>query len=182
MRLLEPLLLAQRLVLRRLVRGRLFAFGQENLVGPPDQVLQAVGEAGAALAHLVPDAAERVVGQELDDVARREELVAHGELAAVARGRGFGAHLAALVLAVEVLVDPADGLVLLPDRGELGVVQDREEIGERLAPGPEQARGIAPVEEHADLAAELVEQALEVEPVAVVGQVGKAGREARRAR
>ena len=62
--------------------------------------------------------------------------------------------------------------------GEIGGVQDREEIGERLAPRPEQARGVAPVEEHADLAAELVEQALEVEPVAVVGQVGKAGREA----
>ena len=38
------------------------------------------------LSHLVPDAAERVVGEELDHVARGEELVADGQLAAVARG------------------------------------------------------------------------------------------------
>ena len=67
-----------------------------------------------AAAHLVPDAAERVVGEELDDVARREELVADRQLAAVARRLALLAHLPPLVLAVEELVDPADRLVLAP--------------------------------------------------------------------
>jgi hypothetical protein len=35
------------------------------------------------LAHLVPDPAEGVVGEELHDVPGSEELVAHGKLAAV---------------------------------------------------------------------------------------------------
>ena len=107
-------------VARVLLRAR-----RELLVGLADQVLAPLGERGLRAAHLVPDAAERVVGEELDDVARREELVAHGQLAAVARRLALLAHLPALVLAVEELVDPADGLVLAPHAGELGGVQDR---------------------------------------------------------
>ena len=75
-----------------------------------------------ALHHLEPSAAESVVDQKLDDISRGEELVADGELAAVAGGLAGFAHGAALVLAVKILVDPTDRLVLDPHRGELGGV------------------------------------------------------------
>jgi hypothetical protein len=93
----------------------------EGLAGLADQVLAPLGEGGVGVAHLVPDAPEGVVGEELDNVARREELVAHGQLAAVARRLALLAHRLALGLAVEELVDPADGLVLLPDGRGFGV-------------------------------------------------------------
>ena len=95
--------------------GGVFAFAEEDLGGAADEVAALLGEAGLAFGHLIPDAAEGVVGEELDDVARGEELVAHGELAGVARGGGGVAHGFALFLAVPVLVDPADGLVLGPE-------------------------------------------------------------------
>ena len=138
-----------------------------------------LGEHRLRAAHLVPDAPERVVGEELDDVARREELVAHGQLAAVARRLALLAHLPALVLAVEELVDPADGLVLAPHAGELGGVQDLEELLEGRALRPEHARRIAPVEEDLHLGRQLVEERLDVEPVArAVGEEREARRHA----
>ena len=121
---------------------------REFLAGLSDHVLALLGEHGRGATHFVPDAAERVVGEELDDVARREELVAHSQLVAVARRLALLAHLAALVLPVEELVDPADGLVFAPHAGEFGGVHDLEELLERGALGPEHARGIAPVEEN----------------------------------
>ena len=128
-----------------------------------------LGEPGVAAAHLPPGAPERVVDEELHDVARREELVAHGELTAVARRLALVAHLLPLLAAVEVLVDPADRLVVVPDAGELLGVEDLEQLVERRSARPDQARRIAPVEEDPDLLAELVEEALEVEAVALVG-------------
>jgi hypothetical protein len=118
---------------------------------------------------------ERVVGEELHHVARREELVAHRQLAAVARRLALLAHLAALVLAVEELVDPADGLVLAPHAGELGGVQDLEELLEGRALRPQHARRIAPVEEDLHLGRQLVEERLDVEPVALRSS-GRSGR------
>ena len=96
--------------------GRGLAGLQKDLRGPADEVAAPLRRAGLALRHLVPDAAQRVVGEELDDVARREELVADGQLAAVARRGGFLAHLLPLGVVVEVLVDPANRLVLAPER------------------------------------------------------------------
>ena len=122
-------------------------------------------------------AAERVVDEELHDVARREELVAHGQLAAVARRLALVAHLLALVAAVEVLVDPTDRLVLAPDARELWVVEDREQLVERLPPRPDQARRITAIEEDPDLLADLVEQALEVEAISLVGELDEPRRE-----
>ena len=81
-RLTEEFLLAQVLVGQRF-RG-LFPFLEKYLHGPADQVLAFFHKRRPALPHLVPDPPERVVGQELDHVARREELVADGQLAAVA--------------------------------------------------------------------------------------------------
>ena len=45
------------------------------------ETLAVVGESGVSAAHLVPDPAQRVVGQELNDVAGCEELVADRQLA-----------------------------------------------------------------------------------------------------
>src|SRR5262245_57590827 len=95
-----------------------------------DHVVAPVNEHRLHAAHLVPDATECVVREELDHVTRREELVADGQLAAVAWRLARLAHLPALILAVKELVDPAYGLVLAPHAGELGGVQDVEELRE----------------------------------------------------
>ena len=55
-----------------------------------------------------------------------------GQLAAVARGLAFLAHLLALSRRIEELVDPADRLVLAPDARKLGGVQDCEQLLEGL--------------------------------------------------
>ena len=108
--------------------GGVFAFAEEDLGGAADEVAALLGEAGLAFGHLIPDAAEGVIGEELDDVARGKELVAHGELAGVARSGGGVAHGFALFFAVPVLVDPADGLVLGPDVGQIRVVDFLQKI------------------------------------------------------
>src|SRR5262245_55477729 len=69
---------------------------QEYLAWASHQVAALIFELRFTFGHLVPDASQRVIGQEFDYVARREELVAHGQLAAVARRGGFVAHLFAL--------------------------------------------------------------------------------------
>src|SRR5690606_40656119 len=56
-----------------------------------------------------PETPEGVIHQKLDHIARREELVAYCQLAAVAWCLTGIAHRLALFLGVEVLVDPADG-------------------------------------------------------------------------
>ena len=126
-----------------------------------------------AAAHLRPCATERVVGQELHDVARREELVAHRQLTAVARRLALVAHLLALVAAVEELVDPADGLVLAPDAVELRRVEYFESASNVCRRGQSDGRGIAAVEQDLHLSRELIEEALDVE--AVTGSVREQG-------
>src|SRR5690606_31368308 len=96
---------------------------------------------------------------------------------AVARGLTLRSHLAALVFAVKVLVDPADGLVLAPNRGDLGIVQCGQQVEQRLAPRPKQRRGIAPIEERAYLLRDLIEDGLDVQPITLVGQRGEPRRE-----
>src|SRR5690606_24949675 len=125
----------------QIARILLRAWG-ELFAGLADHVLARACKARLAVAHLVPDAAEGVVGEELHHVARREELVAHGQLPAVARRLALLAHLSPLVLSVEELVHPADGLVLTPHAGELGRIQDLEELVERRALRPQHARRI----------------------------------------
>lgn len=53
------------------------------------------------------------------------------------------------------------------------VVQGVEQLRERLRSRPQEARGICAVEKHADLTGDLVEEALEVETVAAIGQAGE---------
>src|SRR5579859_5211227 len=75
------------------------------------------GEAGLPLAHLPPHTAKRVVYQELDDIARRVELVSKRQLVAVTRRLAGLAGIVAQLFGCEVLVDPADGLIFVPDAG-----------------------------------------------------------------
>ena len=146
--------------------ARILERSRGALVFEGNEVLATVGETGFAVGHLDPGAAECVVDEELDDVAGREELVADGELAAVPRCLALIAHPLSFFLAVEELVEPADRLVVVPDRRELGGVELAEHGLEGVAAGPEQAGGVVAVEEDLDFGGELVEERLEVEPVA----------------
>src|SRR4051794_40531528 len=62
----------------------------------PDQVLTALSQRCLPPAHLEPCATERVVGEELHNVARREELIAHRQFTAVAGGLALLTHFLAL--------------------------------------------------------------------------------------
>ena len=159
-------------------RRRSFALGEKDLVRSSNHVTALFAELRASLPHLVPGAAQRIIGEELNDISGREELVADGQLAAVARGGGGVAHGAALVLAVEILVDPADRLVLAPDARQLRSVEDIQQVEQGLPARPEQRGRVAAVEQHLDLGPQLVEQAFQVELIALVGEVGKAGGQA----
>ena len=85
---------------------------KEDLARAPDHVPALVLEPGVPLPHLVPDPAQRVVGQELDHVPGREELVAERQFIRVAGGLALLAGLIPQLLGREILVDPADRLVL----------------------------------------------------------------------
>ena len=136
--LLEQFFLREVVLLRLFRRG--FARFQEDFVRTADEVAALLLELGFAPRHLIPDAAQRVVGEELDDVARREELVADGQLAAVARRGGFLAHLLPLRWIVEILVDPADRLVLAPERLRARVVEEIEKTPAAPARAGREAR------------------------------------------
>src|SRR5207247_410028 len=93
------------------------------LLFAPHEVTAPHGEAATLAVHLKPRSPERVVDQKLDDVARREELIANGQLAAVARSLALLAHPFAFVARVEELVHPSYRLVLTPHAGEVYCVQ-----------------------------------------------------------
>ena len=97
-----------------------------RLISRSDEVLAELGELRLLAVHLQPQPAECVVDEELHDVARSEELVAHGQFAAVARRLALVAHLLALFAAIEELVDPADRLVLAPNPRQIGSVEDAQ--------------------------------------------------------
>ena len=90
-----------------------------------------------ALHHLVPGTTQRVVGQELDNVERREELVADGQFTVVPWSQALLSHLGTLVIAIEVLIDPADGLVFAPHARKLRGVQDCQQFEQRLPVWPQ---------------------------------------------
>ncbi len=110
-----------------MVRGWLH-LGKENLGGAADEIAALRGEASLAAGHLIPDAAEGVVGEELDDVAGSEELIADGEFSGVARGGRLLAHLLALCGRVEVLIHPPDGLVLTPKRFHVTCIKQFQQL------------------------------------------------------
>ena len=140
-------------------------FGQENLAGTTDHVAALVLEPRVPLPHLVPDAAQRVVGQELDHVAGREELVAEGQFVGVARGLALLAGLIPQFLGREVLVDPADGLVLRPDALQFLAVDQGEHVVEHPLRRIEPVGRVVGAEQDADLVGQ--QPAQPVEEVAV---------------
>ncbi len=158
-----------------IVRRRLC---EENVIRPPEEVLAGVFQGGLALAHLIPRTPEGVVHEELHHIARGEELVADGELPAVARGLGGIAHGLALFLGIEILVDPADGLVFRPEHCQVAMVDLGQELQEGGLPGEESAHGGIAVEEDGEIEGELVEDTEEIATVGVArfpeGGPGKA--------
>ena len=71
-----------------------------SLIRPTDHVFALLVECGLTVAHFVPDAAECVVSQDLDYVARREELITDCQFAAVPRRLTGVPHRPALILAI----------------------------------------------------------------------------------
>src|ERR1019366_8221714 len=89
--------------------------GSGRLISGAHEVFAELGESRLFPMHLQPQTAQRVIDEELHDISRREELVAYGHLAAVARRLALIAHFLALFGAIEELIDPADRLILAPD-------------------------------------------------------------------
>ena len=72
-----------------IISGATLPFVQEDFGWSAHQIVALLGQRRVAFQHLIPDAPQRVVGQEFDHVARREELVAEREFVAVARRLRF---------------------------------------------------------------------------------------------
>ncbi|MCI0490104.1 MAG: hypothetical protein L0229_26220 [Blastocatellia bacterium] len=99
----------------RMVFGRLFAARHKNFVRAAREIAALFGERRPAFAHLVPGAAQGVIDKKLDYITRCEELITKGHLIRVAGRGAFFASLIAQFLWREILIDPADGLVLDPN-------------------------------------------------------------------
>ena len=101
------------------ILGRLLPIFQKNLGWTTDHVLALVHELGISLAHLVPDASQRIVGQEFNDVAGCEELITEGQFVGVARSLTPSpfriSGCVSQFLGREILVDPAYDFVLRPN-------------------------------------------------------------------
>src|ERR1039458_3402756 len=82
--------------------------------------------------HLEPQAPKRVIYQELHNISRGEELVAHGQFAAVARRLTLVAHFLALFAAIEELVDPSDCLILAPKSRQIRSIENGQQSIECL--------------------------------------------------
>jgi hypothetical protein len=108
-----------------------------------------LGQDGISPPHLPPQPAQCVIGQEGHHVARRVELVAEGQFVAVARCAGGLARLFAQFGRGEILVDPADGLVLAPHRLQRRVVEQVQHLPQTRLAGEEDRGGQRPVKEHA---------------------------------
>ena len=88
--------------------------GLGRFIGLHQQVLAALAQARCPARSVEPQATQGIVHQELDHIARREELIAYSQFAAVARRLRGLAHRPTLFPRIEVLVNPADGFVLAP--------------------------------------------------------------------
>jgi len=148
--------------------GSLFTRTEEDFVRPPHQITASILENRVSLAHLVPDAPQRIVREELHDVARGEELVADRQLPAVPRSLGRIPHGFAFFGRVEILVDPADGLVLGPEVRQFRLVELGEDVFHAALRGEHRRLGRHPVEQNAQVEGEFVEKALQKDPVGVV--------------
>jgi hypothetical protein len=96
-------------------------------------------------------------------------LVAHREFPGVARGCGGVAHGFSLFLAVPVLVDPADGFVLGPEKINFRMVDFIQQLQQRRFPGKEQTMQAVAIKQHRQILGELVKQA---EEITLIGWTG----------
>ncbi|MNJ47881.1 hypothetical protein D3C77_430560 [compost metagenome] len=133
------------------------------------QVLAAIAQAGDPARGVEPETPEGVVYQELDHVARREELVAYRQFAAVARRLRRIAHRLALFFGIEVLVDPADGFVFAPQRGDVGIVDQVEHLQQRRLTREQTPLRRVAVEQARQVLAEFIEHAEQVHAIGIAG-------------
>ena len=117
------------------LRRSLFSRLEKDLVGTAYEVATLVREPSLALRHLVPDAAQGVVREELDDIARSEELVAYRQFAAIARRRRFLAHLPTFFLRIVVLIDPANRFIFSPECFDVRVIDQVQQRQQRRFTG-----------------------------------------------
>ena len=106
--------------------------------------------------HLPPQPAQGVVRQECHHVARRVELVAKGQLVAVARRAGEPASLFAQFSRSEELVDPPDGLILGPGRFQGRIVEQSQHLLQARLRRKEDRGGQGSVEERAQRLAQVI--------------------------
>ena len=133
------------------------------------QVLAEVTQARLPVGGVEPEAAQGVVDQELDHVARGEELIAHRQFAAGARRLAGLAHRLALFLGVEVLVDPADGFVLAPQRGEVGGVDQVQHLEQGGLAGKKAPLGGVAVEQGRQVLGQFIEDAEQIDAIGIAG-------------
>src|SRR5579863_3311771 len=111
---------------------QLCSFVQKSLCWATNHESALVLELGFAHSHLVPDATQRIVGQEFDDVPRREELVAECEFIGITRSLATPflrvSRSVPQFLGREILVHPADGFVLRPDVGKCFLIEEAQHI------------------------------------------------------
>ncbi|MFM8445120.1 MAG: hypothetical protein ACKN9W_17505 [Methylococcus sp.] len=79
------------------------------------------------------------------------------------------AHGLALFLGVEVLIDPADGFVLAPQRGNFGVIDQIQHLQQRGFAREETALRRVAVEQPWQVLAQLIEHTEEVHAVGIAG-------------
>src|SRR5438876_194492 len=75
------------------ILGRLLAFLQKNLVWATDHIPALGLELCVSFPHLVPNAAQRVVGEEFDNVAGSKELIEKGKFIRVLWQSALGPRL-----------------------------------------------------------------------------------------
>src|SRR5262249_6468270 len=117
---LEQLFLAQAILWRQF--GHSFFNFEKNLRGSPHKIPTLFFESRSTLGHLVPDATEGVVGKEFNNIARREELGANGQLTTISRRASFP-HLLSFSRVVVILINPTDRLILGPEHVEVWSVE-----------------------------------------------------------
>ena len=132
-----------------------------------DEIVQGSRRQAGVGVHLHPLPAQGVLHQELDNPAGREELRCRRDV--------LGPDLLLLfvepvedirlLLLIEVLIDPADSLLLTPGCLQFRAIEQLNQSLELLRAGKEQACQVAGVEEHPDLLGEqpaLVQQEMPV--------------------
>jgi len=148
-RLIQKFFLRE-VVLRNWGCWRLLPLVKKDLVRSAYHITALVAEFRISPSHLVPHAAQRVVGQELDDVAGREELVAKGKFVGVAwRLASTSLNVSRSIshfLWCEILIHPADGLIKFPDARQFGIVQQFKQLIQCLLPRVEPVGGIIGIE------------------------------------